>query len=321
MPITAEQRKERQRYLCASDMPVILGMSPYTKTPGDIYFSKVYDLPADDAEGAAHLMTGNLLEGPLLDWAAAELGGVELDRQPWCVCDEGPAAGIFAAHPDAIILPDRREGIEAKYANAAMGQAYGEDGTDSIPDHVVVQAQHQMLCGRLQRIWVPAAIAGFSLEFRLFSVPRDEALISEIVTAGMAWWERHVIARVPPEGEEVPPLALLKRIRREPQSMADLTADPDIERLVFEYQQAGLRMKEDDDARKELQARILHLLGEHEGALLPDGRVITYLAQKSAPRCDFTLLRADHPEVYERYVTQGQHRVMRVKEPKKGKGE
>src|SRR4030043_429415 len=107
----------------------------------------------------------------------------------------------------------RPEGMEAKYANAAMGQGYGDEGTDAIPDHVVIQAQCQMLSARLQRIWVPAAIAGFALSFKLYCVPRDDGVINAVVEQGLAWWERHVIARVPPDVDEPPPIELLKRIR------------------------------------------------------------------------------------------------------------
>jgi len=325
---------------------VILGLSPYKKTPGDIYFSKVYDLPEDDAP-EDFLTTGNRLENPLLDFAADELG-VSILRNQWRVADDGPGKGIFAAHPDAIIQ-GKPEGIEAKYANAAMGQDYGEEGTDAIPAHVVVQAQHQMYAARLQKVWVPVALAGFSLEFKLFSVPRDDELIDQIVTKGMEWWNRHVVPKVPPEtyycdtcqkgffdvpgivqcptcggiiiahGPEVPPIDLLKRIQREPQSWVDLPKEA--EKLIFEYQQAGFREKEDKDEREELKAKIVHLLGEAEAGHLADGRDVTFLEQKSAPVTNTTLFLAEHPDLYERYVKQGKHRCLRIKELKKPKGE
>lgn len=316
MPITAEQRRQRQRYLCASDTPVILGVSPYKKTPGDIYFSKVYDLPETD-EPEDFKTTGNLLEDPLLTWAAEHLG-VSIIRNQWRVAQEGAGAGIFAAHPDAIVQ-GKPEGLEAKYANAAMGEDYGDEGTDSIPAHVVVQAQHQMYAARLERVWVPVALAGFSLQFKLFSVPRDDELIDQIVTQGMEWWNRHIIAKVPPDGEEAPPMDLLKRIRREPKSVVDLPSDA--EQLIFEYQQLGYQTKENDDARDELKAKIVNLLGEAEAGRLADGRMVTFLEQSCPPRTDTKLLRAEHPDLYEKYVTQGTTRVLRIKEPKKAKGE
>ncbi len=353
MPITSEQRQQRSKYLCASDIPIILSLSPFKKTANDIYFSKVYDLPQDEGQQEDYLTTGNLLEDPLLDWAAKELGGVELIRQPWYVCTEGPAAGIFAAHPDAVIV-GRPEGMEAKYANAAMGQAYGDEGTDAIPDHVVVQAQVQMLAARLERVWVPVAIAGFSLNFKLYHVPRDDKLIDAVVEQGLAWWEQHVVARVPPctkycmacdadvaDGEtdcpechgimigerapEPPPIELLKRIRREPESIVDLPEDA--LRIVFEYQQAKLREKDEKETAEEHYARILEMLGTAEGGRLTDGRLITYMEQNGQRQCKWDILRADYPEAYEKLVTQPRHRVLRIKEAKKefvllkGKGE
>lgn len=319
MPITEAQRRERQRYLCASDSPVILGLSPYRRTPSDIYFSKVYDLPLEDDDRTTEAQnTGNLLEDPLLDWAAKELGGVQLHKQPWFICDEGPAAGVFAAHPDAVIA-GKAEGLEAKYCNAAMGQGYGEQGTDAIPDHVVIQAAHQMLAGKLDRVWIPVALAGFALEFKLFCVSRDEELIDMIVTRGMEWWNRHVVGRVPPDGDCPPPMEILKRVRREPESCIELPEDA--LRLVFAWEQAKFREKEAKEEKEELQAKIIDLLDVAEAGTLADGRMVTYLEQKSPPVTNTKLLRADHPDLYEQYVKQGTHRSLRVKEPKRGKGD
>ena len=315
MPITAKQRRERQKYLCASDSPIILGLSPYQRTPGDVYFSKVYDLPESDEPTEAQA-TGNLLEAPLLDWAAAELGGVQLIRQPWFVAQSGPAAGVFAAHPDAV-LRDKPEGIEAKYANAAMGQSYGDEGTDAIPEHVVVQAQHQMYAAELDKVWVPVALAGFALSFKLFCVPRDEDLVSMIVQRGMEWWQRHIVARVPPEGDDVPPMEILKRVRREPDMIVDLPAEA--EKLVFDWQQAGYRRKEADEEHEELKARLVNLLGPAEAGRLTDGRLVTFLEQNFAPQTNTKLLRAEHPDLYPRYVREPRRRVLRIKEVKKPK--
>lgn len=317
MPISAEQRRERQKYLCASDTPVILNLSPYKKTPGDIYFSKTLDLP-EDASQDDYKQTGNYLEGPLLDWTSEQLGGVQLDRQPWFVCQKGPAAGVFAAHPDAVVI-GKRTGIEAKYCNAAMSQEYGDEGTDSIPAHVIVQAQHQMVAADLDEVWVPVAMAGFSLNFKLFHVPRDNELIDQIVSRGMDWWTKHIVNRIPPDGEDTPPMEILKRIRREPDSWVDLPADA--EKLIFEYQQAGYQNKENDDLREELKGKIIAMLGEAEAGRLPDGRMVTFLEQNCPPRTDTKLLRAEHPELFERYVTCGTTRVLRIKEPKKAKGD
>jgi putative phage-type endonuclease len=315
MPITMDQRLERRKYLCASDTPVILGVSPYTKTARDIYMSKVYDTPQRDETD--YLETGNMLEDPLLDWAAKELGGVTLNRQPWFVCGEGPGAGVFAAHPDAVIV-GTSDGVEAKYANAEMAQEYGDQGTDEVPFHVTVQAQHQMFAGRLERIWVPVAKAGYSLTFSLYCVPRNDDLIGEIVTQGLDWWNQHIVAKVSPDGDETPPIEWLKRRSRSSELVIDLPEEA-LE-LVFKYEQAKLRRKDDDGDAEEFYAKILACLGTAESGRLPDGRIVTYRSQNSAPTCNYTMLRAQHPDIYRQYVTQGNHRVLRIAQAKKDKG-
>jgi len=352
MPITETQRQRRAKYLGASDKPVIcLGREyPYKKRPIDVYYSKQDFGELDpEKENDPSKTAGNRMEGVLLDWAAEQLG-VQIVKNQFRVCKTGDGAAILAASHDALIK-GKREGLEAKIVG--MGNpsyhVWGDEGTDEIPMDVVIQCQQQMEVSELDRIWVPVGYeTGYQIDWRLYSVPRSDEVIK--VTDGIAlpWWHAYVEVGIPPVtrycvkceadadldvvacptcgGEifaerepEPPPIELLKRIRREPESWVDLP--PDALRIVFEYQQAKLREKDEKEAAEEQYARILEMMGTAEGGRLTDGREITYLSQKSAPKCDHVRLRAKWPEAHAECVTQGEHRVLRIKEPKKGKGE
>lgn len=352
MPITEAQRARRAKYLGASDKPVIcLGKDyPYKKRPVDVYWSK-QDLGELDPERDRDpsKSTGNWMEDPLLEWASGQLG-IEIAKNQFRVCKAGEGAGILAASHDAL-LKGKREGLEAKYVG--MGNpsyaVWGDEGTDQIPMDVVIQCQQQCEVSDLDRVWVPVAYdTGFGVNRRLYCVIRDEAVIGVCDAIALPWWKAHVEAGVPPvtrycnacgadvaenatacprcggaeiiEREpEAPPIELLKRIRREPASVIDLPEDA--LRIVFEYQQAKLREKDEKETAEEHYARILEMLGTAEGGRLSDGRIVTYLSQNGQRQCKWDMLRANHPEVYVEYVTQPQHRVLRIQQPKKGKGE
>ena len=186
MPITQAQRLERQQYLGSSDLPIILGISPYSKTANDIYWSKMAPVPED--KGPEYLSTGNYMEGVLIRYAADELGQeiiTDPDRLHF-VATEGPAKGLFAANLDGL-LADGSAAIECKYCNAEYAEGYGQEGSDEVPDHVLVQVQHQMYCAKLNVVWVAVAMAGYSLTMKLYRVQRDEELIRTIVNFGVKW--------------------------------------------------------------------------------------------------------------------------------------
>lgn len=301
MAITAEQREARRHHLGSSDAAAIMGLDPW-RNAGDVYWSKVMDT-AD--EESAPMRVGNLLEDAICQFAAQELG-VELERNVSLASpDDG---GILSANLDARIV-GRPEGVEAKYSSFIEG--WGDEGTDQVPHHVLVQCQHQAHVAGLDRVWVPALLLHRRAEFRLYCVDRHDELIEQLVAEELRFWREHVEPRIPPADRPVPPLPALKRLRREPASVVTLSAEA--ADVLTRWEAAKAAAKAAEEHVEAAQAAVLMLLGEAEAGRLPDGRALTYLEQKSAPRCDTKLLRALAPEIAEQVVTQGTHRVLRVK--------
>ncbi|MCJ7777783.1 MAG: YqaJ viral recombinase family protein, partial [Sedimentisphaerales bacterium] len=169
MPITEAQRQTRRKYLGSSDTPIIMNLSPFKKTERDIYWSKVVDLPEDDAPD--YMQVGNWLEGPIIEWAAGELG-VQVNRVPEQLSFVSKD-GLFAANHDALIV-GKDEGIEGKYANGEMAKSYGDPFTDQVPDHVIIQTQHQMYVSELSKVYVALAVPSYyAVDRRLYIVKRD----------------------------------------------------------------------------------------------------------------------------------------------------
>lgn len=307
MPITEKQRLKRTSKLGSSDAPAILNVSPW-RTATDVYWSK---LTPNEQAAAKHMQTGNRLEAPLVDFACEELG-VTVRRNQYRV-SVGKDSGLLAANLDALVN-GKREAVEGKYVGQSSSADWGQPGTDQVPDYVTVQVQHQMYVAELDRVWVPAAVAGYQLDWRLYCVPRHEELIRIIVWQEINFWRQHVMPRVPPT-PSAPPLEVLQALSREPGSV--ILLDDQQAPVVEAYQHLGQVQSDSEKAKKKAKADLLVLLGEHEGARLPNGTQVTYLSQRSPPRCNYTRLQADHPEIYEEYVTEGTHRVLRIKEPKK----
>jgi len=284
-----------------------MNLSPFSKTANDIYWSKVAELPEDDT--LDYMSVGNWLEGPILEWAAGELG-VEITRDPKDLFHVERREGILAANHDSLII-GKDESIEGKYANGEMAKAYGEPFTDQIPDHVIVQVQHQMFVSELSKVYVALATPSYyAVDRRLYIVQRDDELIEQIVEFGRQWWQEHVLAKQPPNGEGVPPLYVLKTLERRQGAQI---------RLPEEAVAWANRRTELKEQIKSLTAevvvedtRLIHALTDAEIGLLPDGRKVTYHSYESN-RFDTKRFKLEHPELAPDYTNKSSYRTLYVK--------
>lgn len=287
MPITPEQREARRQHIGSSEVAAVLGLDTY-RTPADVYYEKVH-VTEDTTSAAAE--AGNWLQHPLLQWASEQLGlPIEED-----VSRVDPLHGILSANHDALIV-GKPLGMEAKTANItghnpAILDQWGDEQTDEIPDAYLIQCQAQMLVSDLQLVWVPALIGGRGR--CMFKVERDEDLIAKIRARCEAWWQQHIVARVPP-ADSVPSLDILKRIKREPEKVVQIPAGP------VEAWLAAKDAEADAKARLEAaQAAMLVYVGDAEAGDSPLGRV-TYKLQKRAEytvkASEFRVLRYQKPK-------------------------
>lgn len=321
MPITKEQLRARRAWIGASDVAAIVGLSPYAG-PGDIYWGKVSDEDIPEPPPRAHQEQGNRHERAIIEgaqerlgsrWAALEinpptLGPVEIEGAP------------FGAHLDSLLRGDPCGAIEAKRSRLPS-EEWGTPGTDEVPVHVLLQVQAQM--GVAERLGldlpeVVVAVELHNLNEELYIVKRNADLIAEAFRLCAAFWKRHVVPRVPPDGCP-PPLEMLKRMRREPASVCAL--GPDAMALWRELEAAKAQRKAAEQAEELAKAKVIAALKGCEAGEWPDGSRLTYLEQRSAPAVDTTLLRAKWPEAFEACVTQGTHRVLRFVKPKANRKE
>jgi len=294
MPITAEQRATRARYLGSSDAPAVLGVDPW-RSAADVYMEKVYGV--EEARGEA-LDRGNDFESGLVAWAARQLGREIAEEQPEYV------DGILICHPDAILAGERREGVEAK--TTSLPKEYGAEGTDQVPERVIVQAHVQMHCARLEVVWVPVLLAEFDrLARRLYRVERNDDLVRAVVDGCSLFWRDHVEAKVPPVGS-LPSPEVLKRVRREPESWA--AVDPD---LVSRYEAAHESLKAAEFDKGNAWSELVAAAGDAEGIDYGDPEYVYTYRKQNRNGIDAKALRRDQPRIAEKYSTCSTFRALR----------
>lgn len=312
MSITAEQRKARQGWIGASDVPAILGQSPW-EDPAGIYYTKTADELPEEAPTAAQEQ-GNALEEVIIQLALPRITETEAVLSPETLGPIDIHGAPFAVNLDGLLAADDAV-IEAKRRGDT--EEWGDEGTDQVPTDVLIQTQVQLavtslVMGRpFEVAWVPVLLPGYAtIEHRIYCVHRHDDLIAQILERAAKFWVDHVIPRRPPEGA-VPPLEMLKSMRRVPASVVPWG---DSEAALWAaLDEAKAKRKSAAQDEEHLKRHVIDALRGAESATMPDGRLVTYLEQNSTPKVDHALMRAKWPEAAERCVTRGRHRVLRIK--------
>jgi putative phage-type endonuclease len=286
IPGSPEWHAARLTGIGGSDCPAILGISNW-RTPFDVYLEKCGE-GEREREDRLPMRWGKLLE-PVIRQAYANETGREVRAVGFL---RHPTLSFIVGNPDGD-CGDR--GLECKLDR--WGRNWGEPGTDQVPLPYIAQAQHYMLLmPRWEAIDFGVPIGGW--DFRIYTVPRDEAIQRQIVEAESEFWSR-VMRREPPP--PVSPADAIKRWGR--------LASKGVVQATDEMQEAIERMRArkaaiaaatrlfDDD-----KTLIMTALGDSGDTLVgPDGEVLAtwkldkgakgYTVEPREPARKFTLAK------------------------------
>lgn len=192
VPVTRMSREDwlsrRKHSIGASDSPAILGVSPFAG-PFNVYASKVEGLqPEEKAEMRAGLVFEPVIRGLLEERISKVI-----------------KPSVFAQHKEIEFVTATPDGLapdgvaEYKRVDPTKQDEWGEEGTDQIPDHVLIQVAHQMAVMDAPVAYV-GALFGVRLpgDFRHYVVERDLALERIILTRIRAFWETYILTKTPP---------------------------------------------------------------------------------------------------------------------------
>lgn len=171
---------------------------------------------------------------------------------------------------DAIVVETGRP-VEAKTSGIwwPVEEIWGEPGTDQVPDRVLIQAHVHMICAESDLCHTPKM--GWGMKQDLYEVPRDEDMVKQICDYAAAWWQRHVVQGIEPEG--TPKLETIKRRIRQAQKSVEVP-----QKLIEKWRRAVKLCTKVDHLREAAQAAVLAALGDAEVGTCPLG-VVTYFEQ------------------------------------------
>ncbi|WCK55397.1 YqaJ viral recombinase family protein [Aneurinibacillus sp. Ricciae_BoGa-3] len=283
-----------------SDAAAIAGLSKY-ESPVVVYLEKMGQLDQDEPGEAAYW--GNVLE----DIVAKEFSsrtGFKVKR-----CNavlQHPDYPFMLANVDRLIV-GQNVGLECKTASAYLKDLW--EG-DEVPMQYLIQCQHYMAVTGFQSWWIAALVGGNTFVYK--KIERDEELISQLIDIEKNFWENHVLAQVSPmlDGSEASG-NLLKKMHPAAEEGTETELPLEADDLLEELETAKQEEKGASERVKTLENRLKAMLGNHEAGLARN-YVVTWKNIESR-RIDSKALKAEHPDIYERFAKSSISRRFGVK--------
>lgn len=293
---TRKEWLERRRHgLGSSDAAAVCGLDPW-RTPLEVYLTKTMPEFADhDSQAKAW---GRRLEDTIAQ-AYSEETGRPIYR-PACMIEQHKTLPWMLCSLDRLTEVDGRGRIvECKNVRQDSDQ-WGAPGTDDIPDHYLIQCQHQLCVTGMQTCDLAVLFGGQDL--RVYEVPANEEVQVKLTRILSDFWAK-VQRREAPEPSWTHPSTpdLIKAIQRVTPGLAGTLHEGWVAAAV-RHKELGRELSELKAERENLQAQMVHAMGLCEVAVLPSGHQIT---RKLIHRKGYTV----DPTSYHDF---------RIKEPKGG---
>ncbi len=286
---------DRMGYLGGSDAAAAVGLSKW-QPAYELWLEKTGQLvPKDERpqEVAERLEWGNEME--------AAIGRVYSRRTGFKIKRRAQEAGInhpkypfLRAHVDYVVVGQRR-GMDCKNVGGiyyAQSDEWGEPGSDQVPTHMYCQAQHYMAVMDYE-LWDIAALVGGN-NLQIYTVPRDEAVIKDLVEGECEFWAMVQTKTPPPLDYDHP--RTLELLQRQHRDVKPVTVDAPLDLLPWcaVFEDAKRREKEAHSTAAGAKARILETIGAAGALLLPDG---TSYNRKVISKKEYTVAATSYVEL------------------------
>lgn len=311
---------DRRTYIGGSDAAAVLGLDPYGKTPLTVYLAKLGESQGiTDPEKLKFLARRKRWEGPIVEMLREEFDGKIVATNARYVDQEH---GFLAAEidfewadGDGVVQNGEIKTVSPFAFNEGAG--WGEAGTDEIPVHYHAQVMHGLgVTGR--QTCIVAAMAGLDTMV-FYRVERDEDTIADMRSAMLAFWNEHVLAKLPPEPITMGDVArLMNRRNGRPVELAAEIAEAFANLREVRQQMKAL---EGDEAELELKVAkaICAEWGIAEGTepaadnaiLTFEGRTLGTWKKGSGSHLDQARLASEHPEIKKAYTVPHYYRTFR----------
>lgn len=291
----------RKTGIGGSDASVVCGVNKY-RSPVELWLEKTDQLPYQEAGEAAYW--GTQLE-PVVRSEFTKRTGIEVKLVKQLLqSEEHP---FMQANLDGICEhPDYGTCIfEAKTASAYKSNEW----ENSIPAEYMLQIQHYMSVTGYKGTFIAVLIGGNTFKWKY--IERDDEIIEMLIHLEADFWE-HIVNKTPPplDGSEASEKFLSDRYPESiPQSRIILPPEADV--LIKEYDKETAILNEAAERRQRAETLLKEMLGDNESGT-SENRIISWKSIFQE-RFDSKSLRAEHPDLYKKYVNRISYRKFSIK--------
>ena len=270
MALTEDQMNQRSKSIGGSDVPAILGISPF-KSAGDVFVEKTQRV--EQVTNSA-MEAGHKLEPAVIDWAMDRLlirnkswSSANVRRTKY-LSSEGRQVPAHANLDFMFLTPKvGRCGLEAKTTSVPFG--WGEQGTDEVPPHILAQCLWQAMVADLNIVYVGVLIADRGFHMRMYEIDPEqyEEECEDIVQRVVSFWNDNVMEDKEPE-DTYPTIDTLNKIVRTPNKSTEVNEDD-----VQSWLQAKDELKLARDKEKLCREKVLNQMKDAEEGQCSLGRM------------------------------------------------
>lgn len=283
------------RKVGSSDVAPILGLSPY-RTAWDVYARLVEGDRGPDAGPAA--ARGTLLE-PVVLRRYSEATGIRLTRPPphtLYTRDEWATASPDAL-ADGLVVEAKTDRDRSRWGEPTTIERWTDEAASIVRPDYYLQTAHQMYVLDLPAADLAVLVPGddpFLPELRIYRLVRDLDVEQRLVATLRAWWERHVVARVPPplDGSDAASRHLATQHRE-----GTRAATPAEAQLVIQYELARRVEAQAEDTRRRVGQALVAAAGPCSRLDLPGGGRVAIVTSSGRSVLDERRLLEERPDL------------------------
>lgn len=285
---------DRRTFIGGSDAPVIIGLSSW-KSPFQLYLEKTGQAPEADLSEIERVQWGIKLE----DLVAREFmarTGMKVRRVN--------QRQRHKEKPYLVAQIDRRivgGGIlECKTTDASRKQ----DWEDGVPDHYLVQVQHQLLVTGEDFAYIAVLIGGNT--FKYFKIDRDETMINNLQVILDDFWNK-VQTRTPPE-----PMSTKEARQIWTKGEGVVIGGDEEKAIIMELLEIKKTIKELEEKQEKLELALQSKIRDIGDTLTIEGIPIVSWKVQLNTKLDTKALEESLPEVVAKFKKTTESRFFRI---------
>lgn len=285
--------KLRKQGIGGSDAGAICGLNPYASAM-DVFVDKTNTMDKEDYDNEAMRM-GRDLENYVAE-RFTEATGLKVRRSNATYYHE--KYPFMIADVDRLLVGSKKEGLVGLECKTASPYSADKWKDGQVPAHYLIQCHHYMAVLGAKAWYIAVVIYG--REFKFVKIERDEEIVNNLIKIEKEFWEQHVVPKIMPapdgsdsaekfigtyfketkENLSVPLLGFDDKLKRR-EEINELIDKLSVEKKQIE-QEIKVYMKDSEIAENE------HFLVSWKNTI--------------SNRLDSSRLKAEMPEVYEKFM-------------------